>query len=81
MCKKKAVETDNFLHRDPIGEPGGVFVNQGHWDTVKECSLNGTCLSIGAVWGELGGSASLLGTLKASSYQYPETGSETDFGL
>jgi len=34
----------------------------------------------GALRGELGWRASLLGTLKARSYQYPETESETDFG-
>jgi hypothetical protein len=36
-------------------------------------------VSVGPLLGELAGRASLLGTLQARSYQYPETGSETDF--
>jgi hypothetical protein len=28
------------LHRGPVGEPGGVFVYWGLWQTVKECSVN-----------------------------------------
>jgi hypothetical protein len=33
-----------------------------------------------ALRGDLGRKARLLGTLKDRSYQYPETGWETDFG-
>jgi hypothetical protein len=36
---------------------------------------------MGALWGKLGGRAPLLRTLQARSYQYPETGSETEFGF
>ena len=35
---------------------------------------------MGALLGELGGRAVLLGTLKARSCQYPQTGLKTDFG-
>jgi len=41
----------------------------------------GASLSFGAVLGELGGRTPLLGTPKGRSYQYPESGWETDFGL
>jgi hypothetical protein len=60
-------------------EPAAGFVNRGLGETVKVCSVNGVSLSMGALWGELGGRAPLLGTLKARSCQYPETDSETDF--
>jgi len=37
-------------------------------------------LSVGALRGELRGTAPLLETMKARSYEYSETGSNTDFG-
>jgi hypothetical protein len=43
-------------------------------------SGNRLALSIEDLQGEPKGRAPLLGTLKARSYQYPETGSKTDFG-
>ena len=79
--KKKNLETGNSLHRGPVGDPGGRFIYQGLWETVKRVlDQQSISLSMGALWGELRGRAPLLGTLKARSHQYPETGLKTDFG-
>ena len=61
-------------NKGPIGVPGGGLTRD------RKSMLSRWNISVGALWGELGGRAPLLGTLKARSYQYPETGSETDIG-
>jgi hypothetical protein len=48
-----------------VGEHvGGGFNYRGLGETVKENSVNGVSLSVGALWGELAGRAPLLETLK-----------------
>ena len=61
----KALEMGISLHRGPFGQPGGGHIYQGFWETVKECSVTGTSVSMGVVWGKPGGRASLLGTLES----------------
>jgi hypothetical protein len=34
------------LYRGPTEEPGGGFIYQEFWETVKEHSVNGVCLSL-----------------------------------
>ena len=77
--QRKALETGISLHRDPIEEPGGEVrllgtsrdSKRGLWkQTGSRCR--------GSARGTYGGA--LLGTLKARSYQYPETGFKTNFG-
>jgi hypothetical protein len=63
ICKGKIWKLAS-LHRGPFGEPGGL-IYWGLSETVKELSVNGVHLCMGAVWGEPGGRAPLLGTLKA----------------
>jgi hypothetical protein len=77
------METGNSLNSGLLVEPGGGFIYRGLQNTVKEHLVNGASLSLslsmGAI-GELGERAHLLGTLKAKSHQYPETGLKTDCG-
>jgi hypothetical protein len=69
------------VYRSPVGEPGGSFVYRGLGQTQKDCSLNGAYLSMGALSEEPEGRGGpLLGTVKARSYLYSETGSKTDLG-
>ena len=79
----------NSLNSGLLAELGGGFIYRGLRNTVKDHLVNGASLSLslsfslslsmGAI-GELGGRAPLLGTLKAKSHQYPETGLKTDCG-
>jgi len=49
-------------------------------DSKRVLGEHSVSVYMGALRGKLGWRAPLLGTLKASSYQYTETESETDFG-
>jgi hypothetical protein len=55
-------ETGISFHRDPVGEAGGCFVYRQLLETDK--GGNGASVSTVALWGEPGGRASSLGTLK-----------------
>jgi hypothetical protein len=52
--KKMALETSNSVHRGPVGELGRGFFHGEIWETVKQCSINGASVSMGALWGKYG---------------------------
>ena len=37
------------LHKDPVGETSGGLFYREIWETVKECSINGASVSMGAL--------------------------------
>jgi len=52
------------LHRATIGQPGVGSFTRDFKRWIKDGSRNEASLSVGALWGEPGGRASLLGNLK-----------------